>query len=79
MKGDKCKVVLTLDKTSKVLNIIEGGFEFRRVQNLYVDKEYTKSIISGVFYFKTFFDNEPVAISNGRFDLGIGFENFYNY
>lgn len=79
MKGDKCKVVLTLDKTSKVLNIIEGGFEFRRVQNLYVDKEYTKSIISGVFYFKTFFDNEPVAISNGRFDLGIGYENFYNY
>lgn len=79
LKDSKCIVVLTQDKTSKVLKIIEGSFVFKRVQNLYVDKSYTKTIISGVFYFKTFFDNEPVAISNGRFDLGIGYENFYNY
>ena len=79
MKGSKCIVVLTQENTSKILNIIEGKFEFKRVQNLYVDKQYTKSIVSGVFNFKTFFDKEPVAISNGRFDLGIGYENFYNY
>ncbi|MDO9153920.1 MAG: hypothetical protein Q7U47_09490, partial [Paludibacter sp.] len=79
MKGNKCIVVLTQDKVSNVLNIIEGKFEFKRVQDLYVDKKYTKSIISGMFNFKTFFDKEPVAISNGRFDLGIGYENFYNY
>ncbi len=79
MKDSKCIVVLTQENTSKILKIIEGKFEFKRVQNLYVDKQYTKSIVSGVYNFKTFFGNEPVAISNGRFDLGIGYENFYNY
>lgn len=79
IKSENCIVELTEGTTSKVLKIIEGKFVFKRVQNLYVDKLYTKSIISGVFNFKTFFGNEPVAISNGRFDLGIGYENFYNY
>ncbi|NDP22705.1 MAG: hypothetical protein GZ091_16740 [Paludibacter sp.] len=79
LKGNKCIVTLTRDQSSEVLTIIEGKFHFKRVQDLYVDKQYTKAIISGVFSFKTFFGNEPVAISNGRFDLGIGYENFYNY
>lgn len=79
MTGNKCIVVLTRDNLSETLKIIEGKFHFKRIQDLYVDKQYTKSIISGVFSFKTFFDKEPVSISNGRFDLGIGYENFYNY
>jgi len=79
MKSNKCIVVLTRENSSETLKIIEGKFHFKRTQDLYVDKVYTKSIISGVFSFKTFFDKEPVAISNGRFDLGIGYENFYNY
>ena len=79
LKGNKCIVTLTRGGSTEILNIIEGKFHFKRVQDLYVDKMYTKSIISGVFSFKTFFDKEPVAISDGRFDLGIGYENFYNY
>jgi hypothetical protein len=79
LKGNKCIVTLTSENSSVVLNIFEGKFHFKRVQNLYIDKLYTKAIISGVFSFKTFFGKEPVAISNGRFDLGIGYEEFYNY
>ncbi|MCE5331993.1 MAG: hypothetical protein LLF95_07615 [Bacteroidales bacterium] len=79
LKDENCHVTLTEDMTSTVLKIIQGEIHFKRVQNLYIDKVYTKTIISGTFKFKTFFGDEPVAITNGRFDLGIGYENFYNY
>lgn len=61
------------------LNIIEGELIFNKVQKLFVDEEPSKSIISGYFRFKTFFEDEPIAVSHGRFDLGIGYDNFYNY
>lgn len=79
LKSDNNTVTLTRGNKTEKLKIIEGTFVVKRVQDLYVDKEYTKAIVSGIFSLKTFFENEPVAISNGRFDLGIGYENFYNY
>lgn len=79
LKGNKCIVTLTRENVTETLKIIEGSFHIKRIQNLYVDKVFTKTILSGLFNFKTFFAKEPVAISNGRFDLGIGYENFYNY
>jgi hypothetical protein len=80
LKDDNC--IITLKKKSEnsvTLPIIEGRIYFKKAQNLYVDKELTKTILSGTIQFKTFFDGEPVAITNGRFDLGIGYENFYYY
>lgn len=79
LKNSKCTVTLNTSGYSSVLKIITGTLQFKRVQNLYVDKELSKAILSGYFSFKTFMHNEPVAISNGRFDLGIGYDNFYNY
>ncbi len=79
MKGDKCIVRLIRANNEETLRIIEGKMHLRRIQKLYVDKHFSKSIVSGTFSFKTFFGPEPVAISSGRFDLGIGYENFYNY
>jgi len=79
LKNSKCTVTLNNYGKSNVLKIITGTLQFKRVQNLYVDKELSKAILSGYFSFKTFIQNEPVAISNGRFDLGIGYDNFYNY
>ncbi|HYW95115.1 MAG TPA: hypothetical protein VE870_05980 [Bacteroidales bacterium] len=72
-------VTLEIGDSEKILNLIEGELTFKRVQNLYVDEELDRAIVSGTFNFKTFLDNEPVAISHGRFDFGIGYENFYNY
>lgn len=66
------------DKTTD-LNLIEGELIIKKVQRLYVDEELTRAIMSGYFNLKTFLNNEPISISNGRFDLGIGYENFYNY
>jgi hypothetical protein len=61
------------------LTLIEGELEFKRVQRLYLDEEPTRTIMSGYFQLKTFLNGEPAAISNGRFDLGIGYGNFFNF
>jgi len=79
LKNIACKVEMLKNDTSSVLNIIDGQIYFKRAQLLYVDKVANKTILSGEFRFRTFFGNEPVAISNGRFDVGIGYENFYNF
>jgi hypothetical protein len=61
------------------LDIIEGELELKSVRRLFVDEEFSRVIMSGYFNFKTFMGDEPIAVSHGRFDLGIGYENFYNY
>jgi hypothetical protein len=73
-------VTLKFDQEEAIdLELIEGELNINRVQRLYVDEDLSRTIMSGYFQFKTFLDKEPVAISQGRFDLGIGYENFYNY
>jgi hypothetical protein len=79
LKSDNCIITYTENNVTKTLRIIEGEMHFVKAQNLYIDKELTRTILSGKFQFKTFFDNEPIAITNGRFDFGIGYENFYNF
>lgn len=59
--------------------IIEGELEFKKVRILYVDEEATKTILSGYFQLKIILDNEPFAIHNGRFDVGVGYSNFYKF
>jgi hypothetical protein len=72
-------VTLKIGNETTLLNLIEGELMIKRVQRLYVDEELSRTIMSGSFKFKTFLNHEPVAVSHGRFDLGIGYENFYNY
>lgn len=79
LKNDQVSVFLTQDSNTTQLQIIEGELYFKRVQLLLVDKEQTQSILSGTFELKTFKNDVPIAIANGRFDLGIGYDNFYNY
>ena len=61
------------------LTIIDGELYFKRVQHLLVDKRSVEAILSGYFQFKTLVDGKPITLSNGRFDVGIGYENFYSY
>lgn len=72
-------VELNINNNAKILEIIEGELVFKRVQRLFIDEEMQRVIMSGTFRFKTFLDNEPAAVTNGRFDLGIGYENFFNF
>ncbi len=57
--------------------IISGGLNFKRVQNLYVDDVYKGVILSGIFNFKVIIDGTPFAFSDGRFDVIVGYSNFY--
>ena len=79
LTDDKCMVSIITDNNTETLDVFEGTFVVRCVQNLVVDGELTKSILSGRFNFKTFINKEPTAIANGRFDLRIGYDNFYNF
>ena len=79
LKNPRCIVTLAYPNSSKKLTVSEGNLYIKRVQKLSVDRVLTESIVSGTFSFKTFIDGEPVAVSNGRFDLGIGYDNFFKY
>jgi hypothetical protein len=73
------KVFASIDTTEYSAAILSGALTFKRAQNLKVDKVQIEVILSGYFEFKALIQGKPVTVSNGRFDVGIGPENFYNY
>ena len=73
----ECVVFFTDNNHKERLSVTEGEIEFKKVQKLYVDKELTRSVLSGIFEFKTFINKEPKSFTFGRFDLGVGEENFF--
>lgn len=79
LKDPGRKVVFRIGGQTHNLNIIEGELHFKKAQKLFVDNELFKTILCGTFRFKTFINNEPVSIYSGRFDVSIGYENFFNY
>jgi len=73
------QVFITLDTIRSEVHILEGGLEFKRAQQLIVDTKQIEVILSGHFKFQALVDEEPVSITEGRFDVGIGADNFYHY
>jgi hypothetical protein len=63
--------------TTVPVTILEGQLNFKRAQNLFVDKVQKEVILSGYFNFKAIINNVPVTISDGRFDVGVENDNFY--
>jgi len=79
LKNPAYQVLVTINNTEYTANILSGELYFRRAQNLFVDKKQVEVILSGYFDFKALINNEPVTISDGRFDVGINDDNFYIY
>lgn len=79
LKDPGRSATLKIGNQTTALTIMEGEIHFKRVQRLILDNEPTRTIMSGYFQLKTFLNGEPAAISNGRFDLGIGYGNFFNF
>ena len=79
LKNPLYKVLVTIDTMKFTANILSGELTFKRAQNLKVDKEPVEVILSGTFDFKAIINSKPVTISDGRFDVGISPDNFYNY
>ena len=73
------QVTVSIDTNKYTANILSGTLTFKRAQNLKVDKQPIEVILSGYFEFKAIINNKPVTISEGRFDVGIGPDNFYKY
>lgn len=79
LSGKNVKTYFIYDDKTYDLRVIDGEIHFKKFQKLMVDKEFTKSILSGVFKFRALKNKEPMSFANGRFDLGVGYDNFYNY
>jgi hypothetical protein len=79
LKNPAYQVVITKDTTNYSATILNGQLEFKRAQNLLVDTKQVEVILSGYFEFQALVDKMPITVSNGRFDVGIGYSNFYNY
>jgi len=79
LKNPAYQVLVKIDTTEYTANILSGELYFKRAQNLFVDKKQVEVILSGYFDFKAIINNEPVTISDGRFDVGIDNDNFYIY
>lgn len=71
------EVEIVIDEQIKECVVINGNMHFKRVQELFVDGEHRQIILSGYFEFQVLIDNYPIAISDGRFDIGIGYSNFF--
>jgi hypothetical protein len=72
-------VSVSIDTAKYAVKVISGTLEFKKAQNLIVDKRPSEVILSGTFEFQALFGSEPISISLGRFDVGIGPDNFYKY
>lgn len=73
------QVWVTNGTTVDTATVIEGSLQVKRAQNLVVDDKQVEVILSGYFDVKVLIRNEPITISSGRFDVGIGDDNFYVY
>jgi hypothetical protein len=73
------QVIVTMDTNKYTATVISGEFYFKRAQKLLVDKIQTEVILSGYFDMKLLVNAKPITISDGRFDVGIGPDNFYTY
>lgn len=74
-----CKVSILIDTSNYETDILDGTIYFKRAQNLLVDKKQIEVILSGTFEFQAIIDGEPVSVTLGRFDAGIGPDNFFKY
>lgn len=79
LKNPEYQVIVS-DGTMKYnTTILSGELNFKRAQNLLVDKKQIEVILSGYFEFKALIGGKPVTVSDGRFDVGISQDNFYMY
>ena len=79
LTSSTCRVRVLKDTANYDLDILSGEIVFKRAKNLLVDKKMVEVILSGTFEFQALFNDEPISVTLGRFDVGIGKDNFYRY
>jgi hypothetical protein len=83
LANDDCIVILNLGNgqdTLKNIMDVDSKFCITSAQNLYIDKELNKTILSGTFQFQARTGKySAITINKGRFDLAFGYDNFYYF
>lgn len=79
LKNPEYQVHVSVDTMNYTASMISGELNFKRAQNLLVDKNQIEVILSGYFEFKAIINGKPITVSDGRFDVGISPDNFYIY
>ena len=79
LTGEGCRVSIHMDGETFEPQILQGELEFKKAQQLFVDTQLTEVILSGLFSFQALVNGEPISVSEGRFDVGIGSDNFFKY
>lgn len=79
LKDAEWTVVIENTEGVFTAEILSGSLAFKRVQNLMVDKQLFEVILSGTFEFQAIIHGDPVTVSDGRFDVGVGNFNFYRF
>ena len=79
LTSPEIKVTIFMEGQTFEPQILNGELEFKKAQQLFVDTEQIEVILSGVFSFQALVNGEPISLSEGRFDVGIGNDNFFKY
>ena len=79
LENPEYSIEITLNNTLCEVEILNGEVDFKRAQNLFIDNNPVEIILSGTFKFQILVNNEPISLTNGRFDFGIGEDIFYTY
>jgi hypothetical protein len=79
LTNENYSVIIKTESTTEEVQILNGSFHFKKVKNVLVDQVQKQVVLSGTFEFQALRDGEPITVSTGRFDVGVGADNFYNF
>jgi hypothetical protein len=79
LTNSDCAVFARIDGDSIGMQILSGNLQVKKAQHLFVDNQSMNIILSGYFGFQAIVHGEPITMSYGRFDVGIGTDDFYQY
>jgi hypothetical protein len=71
-------VTITRDKVEYACEVLIGSFNINHAKKLFVDGMETEVILSGFFELKLKLNGMPISITAGRFDVGVGENNFFS-
>lgn len=79
LTNENYAVIIKRGSEAQEVQILNGKFHFKKVKNVLVDHVQKQVVLAGIFEFQALLNGEPVTISNGRFDVSVGADNFYTY
>lgn len=77
LSAENLKITVLKNGEKQPFSILGGEITIQKARKLIVDKRWLRTIVSGTFNLKATLNKQPISIRSGRFDFGIGYENFF--